>query len=296
MQTRLLRYALVAMTLVGPSQAVVGRTELAPESAPLQIKGSSTLFPVAQAWVAVFRERHPDLQITLEAVGTTAGLAALLAGHADLALASRPSRAEEEALALERGFRLERIEVVRDALSVIVNHANPVASLTREQIRGLFTGDVGIWDELGGPPRPVTVVVRKPESHTGQFFSEQFLGSRPFADSSVVTSDREEMVARVAEDVWAVGFTGLADVLNSEKRELVTLVKLVLDSRTGEPGNESGEHSTYAVSRPLFFYARSPRSPAVDRFVEFVRSPEGQALIVESNFFPIDAADFPPER
>ena len=285
--------SLVAIALVGLLSAILASAS----PAPLRIEGSTTLFPVVRDWTAGFGQRRPDLQISLEAGGTTAGLAALLDGGADLALASRPIRAEESALAVERGIRLRTIEVARDALSIIVHHDNPIAALTRDQVRGLFTGRLSGWDAVGGPPRPVTVVVRNPESHTGQFFREQLLDRQTFAAGSVITANRQEMVARIAADEWAIGFAGLADAVNSEQRELVKAIRLQLDDPlTEEPERGVEVHSVYAISRPLFFVVRSPLSPAVEAFVEFVLSPEGQALIVKSNFFPIGVSESPGVR
>ena len=105
------------------------------------------------------------------------------------------------------------------------------------------------------------------------------------------------MVARIAADEWAIGFAGLADAVNSEQRELVKAVRLQLDDpSTEEPERGVEGHSAYAISRPLFFVVRSPLAPAVKAFVEFVLSPEGQALIVESNFFPIGVNESPAVR
>ena len=163
---------------------------------------------------------------------------------------------------------------------MLVHSRNPVASLTTDQLRGIFSGEIGGWQSVGGPARPVTVVARNPDSHTGKFFRDRILKGRPFAKNRMVVMDRREMVARVSADPWAIGFAGLADAANSERRELVKPVKLVLDD-----GAEA-----YAISRPLFFFARTPLEPGVERFVDFVLSPEGQRLIVDSNFFPIDSA------
>ena len=113
----------------------------------------------------------------------------------------------------------------------------------------------------------------------------------------MLTSDRAEMIARIAAEPSAVGFAGMADAVNSQEREQVKLVKLVFDD--AEPEAERLQvrgQTAYAISRPLFFFARAPLSPAVKRFVEFVLSPRGQSLIVASNFFPIHPAPDPGGR
>ena len=257
----------------------------AADAAPLRIAGSTTLFPVAEGWAAGFRERFPEAPVELSAGGTTAGIAALLEGSADLALASRPLRAAEEARAAELGLELERIEVARDALAVVVHRDNPVAELSAEQLRGVFTGELKRWDAVGGPPRPIRVVARNPESHTGQFLGRRILEGRAFSPDRDQVSTRAEMIARGAAEPWAIGFAGLADALNSQEREQVKLLRLVLDD--ADPAARVRGDSAYAISRPLFFFARGPLAPAVAEFVRFVLGPEGQALIVASNFFPL---------
>lgn len=282
---------------LGVSLSLLSVTAGGAAAPPLRVAGSTTLFPVAEGWAAGYRERFPEAPVELSAGGTTAGLAALLAGSADLALASRPLRAAEEARVAELGLEIERIEVARDALAVVVHSGNPIAELTAEQLRSVFTGELRQWDALGGPPQPIRVVARNPGSHTGQFFRQRILEGRAFAPDREQVSTRAEMIARVAEEPSAVGFAGLADALNSQEREQVKLVRLVLDD--AEPAAQGGDvagHSAYAISRPLYFFARAPLAPAVAEFVRFVLSPEGQALIVASNFFPLDRVAGPAGR
>lgn len=267
-----------AAALLTVPLVVTGHATAASSPTPLRISGSTTLLPVMEEWVAALHDRQPDLQIELAGGGTTAGINDLVEGRTEVAMASRPATDDELESARRRGLDLERVDVVFDTLAVIVNRANPVETLTGGQVSDLFTGRAASWQQVSGEAVDVVVVARNPGAHTEAVFEEDVLRGAAVASSARRVADRAEMLATVAATPAAIGFTGLADALNSEQHGEVRVVRLLLD------GSDAG---TYAIRRPLAVYVASPRTEAVARFLDFVLGDDGQAMVVEGNFLPL---------
>ena len=86
-------------------------------------------------------------------------------------------------------------EIGRDRVAVFVHKDNPVASLTRPQLKDLFTGKVQNWKEVGGPDVPVKVYLSSPGSGTRATFQKMALDGAEF--SAAATDFRTSLAAIV---------------------------------------------------------------------------------------------------
>src|SRR5205085_8207773 len=103
------------------------------------IKGSNTVGEeLAPRLIAEYKKDHPKVAIDLETRGTGSGFYGLFAGACDIATASRGMVTNEEAQAKSRGIQLNDATIGSYAVAVIVHGSNPVANLTREQVRDIF--------------------------------------------------------------------------------------------------------------------------------------------------------------
>lgn len=164
--------------------------------------------------------RRPDgvrVQMTIAAHGSSTGFRALREGRAELAAASRPVRDSEVAALAERGdLRSAAAEqvIAIDGLAVIVHPANPLRSLTIDQLAALFSGTLRNWRQVGGEDAPVRLYARDDRSGTFDTFNELVLVPR--GDALAGTAQRFESNDRLAEavlkDPHGIGFVGLASV------------------------------------------------------------------------------------
>lgn len=123
----------------------------------LRIDGATALYPVYAAFVqATFPEgEYPRYQYEgapgpeVSCNGTTFAYEQLLKGEADVIFCAAPSQAQQDAAA-ELGLELHLTPVGREAFVFFVNRKNPVTGLTVEQIRGIYSGEITNWSELGG--------------------------------------------------------------------------------------------------------------------------------------------------
>jgi phosphate transport system substrate-binding protein len=249
--------------------------------AGVTIRGSDTMLELNRRLAAAYMLNHPGVPIRVEGGGTRHGVEALVAREADLAAASRPL-APDEVASLYEEFETLGVGflVARDALSVYLNPANPVRSLSLEDLRSIFTGVITDWSEAGGEARPIVVVIRPPSSGSHRFFRDHVLRGAAYAPSARTEVRTADVVAAVRSDAAAVGYGGLA--------QGPELIHCAVDDV--EPTVENLRDGRYALARYLVFYSVAPPEGIVRDFVDWCLGPEGQTIVNEAGFIPLWSA------
>lgn len=142
----------IEFILSGDGQAVVAKSYIAvDENAPayagskpagkIVVAGSSSVTPVMEKLKEAYLEINPNAIIEIQLSDSSAGMIGAIEGTCDIGMASRALKDSE----LEQ---LISTQIAWDGIAVIVNNENPVLSLTKEQVRGIFTGELTKWSEI----------------------------------------------------------------------------------------------------------------------------------------------------
>lgn len=248
--------------------------------ATLVIKGSDTLGgklvpQMAEAFKAKFDDSDEVLAIEIAAEGSATGIASVIDGAADIGMLSRELTSGELAEAEARGLALESIPVARDALVIIVNERNPLASISSEDLSAIFNGDVENWAALSNEPGQISVYSRNTSSGTYVSFRRLALQQRDYGENIQKMAGNEQIALEVANNTHAIGYVGLAYSSKPGIRALP--VDGLLPTDEG-----------YPLARPLYFLINQSGNQLSLRneFIEFVLSPEGQALAKRIQFLP----------
>lgn len=248
----------------------------------LTIKGSDTMVALCQRWASAFRDANPGVRVQVTGGGSGTGLSALLEGSTDIAMSSRPiAPIELERLKQRTGVDPLVVEVARDGVTFFVNPANPVRALSVAQLAGLFSGDVTRWSQLGGDDRRVILYTRETTSGTSEFVRERLLGGLDFAPIAQPLPGTGAVVNAVSRERFGVGFGGAAF-----SRGVVPL-RVRVDDDEVSPTPEAVKSGRYPFSRSLTFVLARPAEGDAKRFLEWVASDAGQALVVAAGFFPL---------
>jgi len=137
--------------------------------------GSTTVLPVAQATAEAFMDINPGINISVRGGGSGVGVAALQNKTADIANSSRPMKAKEITASKSKGINPTAYPVANDGISIVVHKNNPIKNLTIAQIKGIYTGKIKNWKELGGASMPIVVISRDVASGTFEVFNEKAL-------------------------------------------------------------------------------------------------------------------------
>lgn len=244
------------------------------------------------------------VRAVVAAHGTGTGFAGLKDRTADLAAASRPIKpTEAQSLAALGDMRSAESEqvIAIDGLAVIVNPANPVQSLSVEQVARLFAGEIANWRELGGANVAVELHARDDQSGTYDTFKELVLGSqgKVLGSSATRYESNDALSQAVSTRPGAIGFVGLASVGQSKALAITDG-----DSQPMPPSTALVATEDYPLSRRLFLYADpKAQSPWTREFLSFVHSPAGQAIVDRSGYIaqaiapiklPVQASMPPP--
>ena len=126
--------------------------------------GSTATAPLAQAAAAVLLgESEEDVADLIDFSRTTESYRQLMQGNADLLIAAEPNAAVFDEME-EAGFEVQMEPLATDALVFMVNEDNPVDSLTTEQLRGIYSGEITNWSEVGGADLEIVPFQRNAES------------------------------------------------------------------------------------------------------------------------------------
>jgi phosphate transport system substrate-binding protein len=220
--------------------------------------------------------------IEVFAHGSSTAFEDLKAGKCDVGMSSRRIR-DDEAAALSALGQLSSAAsehvVALDGLAIVVNPANPVSALTKQQVGDLFTGTVKSWSEVGGAAKPIHLYARDDRSGTYDTFKNMVLGKRPLDPGAKRIESSEELSDAVAGDEGAIGFIGLPYVRSA---------KAVMVQETGStpllPSPMTVSTEDYPLARRLYLYAPLSAPVVVRDFVDFALSEEGQGIVQKVGF------------
>ena len=245
----------------------------------IQLVGSTSMEQMCIGLSEAYMEKEPEVTVSAEYVGSTAGMEALLGGSADIGTSSRNLTQEEK----DAGA-VENI-VAKDGISVIVNPAvTGVTALTSEQIAAIYTGAVTNWSEVGGPDMPIITIGHEAGSGTRDPF-EEILGIVDQCHYANELSGSGAVIVRVAETEGAVGYCSLALVDDS-------VVGVSVDGV--EPTQENVQNGSYGLNKTMVMATMGPigeQSELIQNFFDFVYSEEGEAQIEAANLIPIPRAE-----
>ncbi|MDP6988082.1 MAG: PstS family phosphate ABC transporter substrate-binding protein [Planctomycetota bacterium] len=262
----------------------------------IQNKGSDTLLNVAQAWAEAYSTVNPECTVAVSGGGSGTGISAMINGTVDLANASRKMKERELAAAGENGVTPVEFVVGYDALAVYVHAANPIESITMEQLAGIY-GDGGSlvrWSQLGvtipnGGSDEIVRVSRQNNSGTFVYFREAVLGREgKYKLGSLDMHGSKDVVDLVENTPGAIGYSGLAYATDHVK-----LVP-VISADSGAPVTPSVDTAvdrTYPIARPLLMYTAGQPEGAVAEYLDWILSDDGQRIILAKGYAPVRALD-----
>lgn len=261
-------------TQAGTEASEQADTEAAKElSGSISMVGSTSMEKFANALSEVFMEKYPDVTLQAEFVGSGAGIEAVANGSADIGNSSRNLKDEEKAKGV-----VENIVAI-DGIAVVVDPANTVEDLTKEQLADIYAGNVTNWSEVGGASSPIVVVGREAGSGTRGAF-EEILGLEEQCKYSNELDSTGAVMAKVASTPGAIGYVSL-DVLDD------TVKALKLEGV--EPTAETIKAGDYFLSRPFVMATKgeiAEQSQLIQELFNFIYSDEGTQVVEAVGLIP----------
>lgn len=265
----------------GESAASAEKTETTQEatddsiSGTISMAGSTSMEKLSNAVAESFMAKYTGVTVTAEFTGSSAGIEAVTAGSVDIGNSSRALKEEEKSAGA-----VENVVAI-DGIAVVVDPANTVADLTKEQLVSVYKGEIKNWNELGGADMPVVVVGREAGSGTRGAF-EELLEIEDLCAYANELDSTGAVIAKVGATPGAIGYASL-DAVN----DTVTAVAL-----EGVPATvENIKAGNYFLSRPFVMATKgeiSEQSEAVQALFEYLASEEGKEVIKAVGLITVD--------
>jgi len=249
----------------------------------LIVTGSTTLLPIAEEAAEGFEAANPGTSVLVSGLGSSAGIEAVSTGTSEIGTSSRDLKDEEQDLGLVDA------PVAFDGIAVIVNPSNPVDELSTEELRGIFSGTITNWSQVGGENRDIDLVNRDEASGTREAFKKIVMGEDAHFDrSAVVLPGTGQVRDVVARSEGAVGYISVGFV---ESRFTNTTVKaLAVDGV--QPSEKTVASKEYPIARTLHFFTKGQPTGLAAEYIDYVLSDEVQnGVVMDAGFIPVSARE-----
>jgi len=242
------------------------------------IDGSTGVTPLVAALAKAYREQNPATVIEIgKGLGTRARIEALREGKIDIAMASHGLKVDE---IRQQGMAVH--EIAKIAVVFGVNASVAATNLTGEQICSVYSGTTKNWKELGAADLNIVPVTRPDSEVDTEVVREKIscLTKLQMPDSVKVAPKAGEMAEQLATTTGAIGMTTMTVVEQSNGR----IKPVALHGIT--PTTANVQNKTYNLARDSFLVTQATPSPAVAKFMAFVRSDAGKKVIAANGAVP----------
>lgn len=285
----------------GVDPALPDYTTASGVSGNLSSVGSDTLANLMTLWAEDFKRAYPNVNIQIQAAGSSTAPPALTEGTANVGPMSRKMKSKEaEGFEKRHGYKATAIAVAIDALAVFVHKDNPIKGLTIPQLDAIFSstrkcgysedvtkwGQVGVAGGLGG--QDIQLYGRNSVSGTYGYYKKKALCKGDYKNNVNEQPGSASVVQSVSTSVSGIGYSGIGYKTSGVKT--VSLAK-----KEGKPfidaTNENALKGKYPLSRFLYVYVnKHPNKalPPLEReFIKLVLSKKGQEVVVKDGYIPM---------
>lgn len=244
----------------------------------VHVAGSTSIRAPAQLAAELFMAEQTGMVVTIAGGGTVRGIRSLINGTIDAAFASSDLTKEDLQAAAKLNITLARHVLGHDAVMPVVHPANPIKSLTLEELQSIYAGESANWRDFGGPDLPITVLTYDPLSGTAEFWYDIVLGHETLTPKAQII-EPVKILPTIAATPGAIGYISHT-FLNNTVREMAVAGTIVSAAaiRNGQ----------YALRRPFGMITAATPKPAVRAFLDFMLTADkGQRLLAEAGNVPL---------
>ncbi|MCW8829360.1 MAG: phosphate ABC transporter substrate-binding protein PstS family protein [Gammaproteobacteria bacterium] len=265
--------------------------------------GSDTLANLMTLWAEEFKRLYPNVNIQIQAAGSSTAPPALTEGTSNLGPMSRKMKDKElEAFEKRHGYKPTPVPVAIDALAVYVHKDNPIEGLSLAQVDAIFSStrkcgyseDVTSWGQLGlgGSlgSKSVQLYGRNSVSGTYGYFKKHALCKGDYKNSVNEQPGSASVVQSISSSINGIGYSGVGYKTSGVRA--VPLAKKEGQAFVAAT-TENALDGKYPLSRFLYVYVNKhpnkPLPPLEREFINMVMSRVGQEVVVKDGYIPLPA-------
>lgn len=260
------------------SSKTVNLTYFTDMAGTLKIGGSTTIQQYSQSIANKLMSLNKGLSVAVTGGGSGVGVSGAVNGTLNIGNASRDLKATEKTA----NPTLKSFTFGKDAICIVINKNNTVKSLTKDQVIKIFTGEITNWKDVGGKAGPILIQTREEGSGTLDGMVTLALGGKTIVKTATPSSSNQLMAEAVKGNVNAIGFISMGYVSDGVKA-------CTIDGVTATAAN--GLTGKYPYVRNLNVLTNGIPSILTGKYIDFMKSAEGQKLLSEEAYLPLKFKD-----
>jgi len=238
----------------------------------IQIAGSTTVQPLAEVLAEAFMAANPGVAIEIQGGGSSVGVTSAGEGTVAIGNASRNVKESE----FEQFPELKVIPIAYDGIAIVTHSDLEISSLSIEEVKAIFAGEITNFSEVGGPDAEIVVVSREEGSGTRAAFEELVMetGDVPgeITENAILQQSNGQIRTTVAETPNTIAYLSFGFLDDSVRTVAIDGV---------EPTVDNVKLEAYAIFRPLNMLTNGEPEGAAKAFLDFILSEEGQSIVSE---------------
>ena len=265
--------------------------------------GSDTLANLMTLWAEEFKREYPNVNIQIQAAGSSTAPPALTEGTSNMGPMSRKMKDKEiESFEKRYGYKPLAIPVAIDALAVYVHKDNPIKGMSIAEVDAVFSStrkckhdqDISKWGDLGltgnWTKQDIQIYGRNSVSGTYGYFKKHALCKGDFKNTVNEQPGSASVVQSVSSSINGIGYSGIG-----YKTSGVKAVPLTKKSKGKyvEATTDNAISGDYPLSRFLYIYVNKhpnkPLGPLEREFIKMVLSKSGQQVVIKDGYIPLPA-------
>lgn len=245
-----------------------GNENNAGKAVTIKISGSTSIGPLMEKEAEAYKGENKNANIEVQQIGSSAGIKNAIEGVSEIGMASRELKDAEKSQVTEQ-------VIAYDGIALVVHPSNKAENLTMEQIKGIYTGKITNWKDVGGNDAPIVVVSREDGSGTRDAFQEiAGYTSEELDKKATIAEGNGSVKTTVSTNENAIGYISFEQIDNSVKDLKVEGV---------EATPEKVLSKEYKLSRPfLVVYTDKNITENGKNFIEYILSEKGQEIVEQS--------------
>jgi len=267
----------LAVAVVTLASGCGGQTQKQAARGRVKVSGSTTVLPIAQEAAAEYSDANPGVRVDVQGGGSSVGVTQLIQGIVDIGMSSRNLNPDEV------GKGLVNHDIAFDVIAIVVNPSMPITNLSDAQVKAIFLGKVKSWKAVGGPDKPIVVVIRDQASGTRDIFDKKALGATDTkvvesTGSAIQCSSNGVMREIVGSTPNAIGYISFGYV--NQNLKAISFKGVAPEVKTAATG-------LYPIARFLRLYTKGEAKGVVKGYIDFMLSDKFQNDIVAREYVKI---------
>jgi phosphate transport system substrate-binding protein len=243
------------------------------QNGTIKIAGGTAHIPVMKEAAKRIMTQNKDIVVTVAGGGSGVGIKQVGEGLVNIGNSGRKAKAEE----IEK-YGLKMFKWAVDGVGVVVHPTNPIKSLTKDQLKRIFAGEIANWSTIGGVDHAIALHTRDESSGTRAVFWKKALDKGTISTDALFVASNGAMKTAVANNPYAIGYVSVGHMDE-------TVAPVALDGVI--PTLDTVKSGQYPVARGLYSNTKDDPTGLTKLFIEYLLTPEGQQIAANKGFIPV---------